>query len=120
MKFVTLALIAVASAADSTSTTPTTGDTPSNPGRQRTVGQTCVKTEDFCTPSEVRGENCCNVMTTVFTALKQTVCVDPTKKMVEIEPGQSFGWTCNPIQNGALHRGVSAVLAAASALYLTY
>merc|ERR1712166_1167539 len=94
-----------------------------NPGRDRIVGETCVKTEDRCVDKDKKeGENlkCCNIMITVFTTNKQTVCVNTTEKQVTIADGtgMKYGFNCAYVETGAIAKGVSATVAALSALYL--
>ena len=94
-----------------------------NPGRDRTVGQTCVKTEDRCVDKDKKeGETlkCCNIMITLVSTNKQTVCVDTSLKQVTMDDGTGlkYGYNCNYVETGAMTRAVSATIAAVSALYL--
>ena len=70
--------------------------------RSRKFGDTCVKaedtcclpdqTDDECAKNEV-GTNCCNIMITIVSTSKTTLCVDPSKKQVTAD-GQSYGYNC--------------------------
>ena len=112
MKFATIALIASASAV-------------LNPGRDRIVGETCVKGEDRCvnnTTDKTESDNlkCCNIMITLLSTSKTTLlCVDTSKQKVTTSDGTAmeYGYNCD-YKEGALNMAVSATVAALSALYL--
>ena len=68
MKFAALALVATVAAQNA---------------RDRLVGETCVKTEDTCVDKDGKANDnlaCCNIMVTLVSTNKQTVCVDTTQK----------------------------------------
>ena len=94
-----------------------------NPGRDRIVGETCVKTEDRCVDSDKKEQdtlNCCNIMVTLVTTNKQTVCVDTTSKTVTIADGTgvTYGYNCNYVANDFAKSLTAGFAAVASALYL--
>ena len=96
-----------------------------NPGRDRIVGETCVKTEDRCVNNvtdKVESANlkCCNLRITLLSTSKdQLVCVNTELKDVTISDGTglTYGYNCD-YEGGALYMAVSSTVAALSALYI--
>ena len=110
MKFATIALIATASAVV-------------NPGRDRIVGETCVKAEDRCVnnitdKTESANLKCCNLKITLISTSKTSlVCIDTGDLQVDVN-GIQYGYNCDYVENGAMKMAMSATVAAISALYL--
>ena len=94
-------------------------------GRDRIVGETCVKTEDRCVNNavdKIESDNlkCCNLKITLLSTSKDTlVCVNTESKDVTIADGTglTYGYNCDYVK-GAMYMAVSSTVAALSALYL--
>ena len=114
MKLATLALLATAAA--------------QNPGRDQKVGEVCFADDsDRCVDKDDKMQpnlKCCHLRLSIATYSKNTVCVDTDKELVIMADGTGVGYSFNcdyvrPVDDGAIVRGVSATVAALSALYLS-
>ena len=83
----------------------------------KTEGYECTKGVDTCTADVAANDSaCCNLMSTLLTTIKTTMCVDKTSTSVKDKEGTaSYGYNCN---YGGATALVASFATTASAIFM--